>query len=150
PATTSLGLAGYSSHHSISLQERICWWVFLAAKMVLLVVIVFLVTIDLANITSTPLQPHGLLVGYVLVFRWALNDQRRRCPRCLRLLVNPIRIGKASQVFLEWYGTELVCAKGHGLLHVPEMPASSYSAPRWLNFDASWSALFSDSRAVTP
>jgi len=26
--------------------------------------------------------PHGWLLGYVLAFRWALADQRARCPVC--------------------------------------------------------------------
>jgi hypothetical protein len=28
------------------------------------------------------------------------------------------------------------------LLHVPEIPTSSYSAPRWLRLDSSWTSLF--------
>jgi hypothetical protein len=39
-------------------------------------------------------------------------------------------------MFLDWYGTELICAEGHGMMHVPEIPSSSYSAQRWVSLDA--------------
>jgi len=58
------------------------------------------------------------------------------------LLTNPTRIGRASQTFLEWYGTEFLCLKGHGLLHVPEIP-TTYSTQRWQDLDPSWGSLFS-------
>ena len=45
-------------------------------------------------------------------------------------------------MLLAWYGTELICVKGHGLLHVPEIPTSSYSRQRWLRLDPSWRELF--------
>jgi hypothetical protein len=83
-------------------------------------------------------------LGYILGFRWLLIDQRRRCPVCLRILTNPTRIGHASRTFLEWYGTELICRKGHGLLHIPEIPGSCYGPQRWLYLDPSWRSLFED------
>jgi hypothetical protein len=43
---------------------------------------------------------------------------------------------------LEWNGTELMCLKGHGLLHVPDSPAIWFSKQRWLCLDPSWSVLF--------
>ncbi len=46
-----------------------------------------------------------------------ITDQQRRCPVCLRLLTNPVRIGTPSRTFLEWYGAESTCSRGHGLLH---------------------------------
>ena len=57
--------------------------------------------------------------------------------------LSPIPIGCPSQTFLEWYGTEFICAQGYGLLHVPEILTSCYSSPRWLYLDRSWSSLFS-------
>ena len=86
---------------------------------------------------------HGFIVSSVVAMRWALADQRRRCPVCLRVLSNPTRIGGPSHVFLEWYGTELICVQGHGLLYVPEIPTSCYSTQRWQYLDPSWSTLFS-------
>ncbi len=80
---------------------------------------------------------------WILTCRWLILDQRRRCPVCLRLLMNPVRIGTPSRSFLDWYGAESMCSRGHGLLHVPETSAS-YSGPRqWLRLDCSWSGLFS-------
>jgi hypothetical protein len=58
------------------------------------------------------------------------------------VLTSPALIGMASQTFLEWYGTELICEKGHGLLHVPEIPNSCYSTQRWTYLDPSWRVLF--------
>lgn len=144
PATTSLALGEYpASPHSLSRATRFRRWIFLGMKVALVLPIVFCGTFDLAPLLSrTGLQTHATLVGYVLAFRWVLIDQRRRCPICLRLLTNPARIGQPSRTFLDWYGTELMCTKGHGLLHVPEIPTSSYSTQRWLYLDPSWRSLF--------
>jgi hypothetical protein len=57
------------------------------------------------------------------------------------VLTNPTSIGEPSRTLLEWYGTELICGRGHGLLHVPEI-RNSYSEQRWLHLDSSWSSLF--------
>lgn len=54
----------------------------------------------------------------------------------------PARVGEPSRHFLTWNGTELICAGGHGLLHVPELPTSWFSKPRWLHLDASWNSIF--------
>lgn len=143
PATTSLSLGEYPQNgKSANRPAGFRRWIFLAIKTGLLVVIVFCGFLNLAAITFTPIQPHGLLVGYVLAFRWTLVDQRRRCPVCLRSLTSPTRIGRYSRTFLEWHGTELVCGRGHGLLHVSANQTSSYGSQRWLNLDSSWSALF--------
>jgi hypothetical protein len=143
PATTSLRLGEYpAAPGSPARAGRFRRGTFLGLKFALVLPIVFCGTLDLAPVISSAcLQPHATLVGYVLAFRWALMDQRRRCPVCLRRLAGPARIGQASQTFLEWYGTELFCVKGHGLLHVPEIP-TSYSVQRWLDLDTSWGSLF--------
>jgi len=112
-------------------------WVFLAAKSVLLVLIVVFGSLRLG-----PPADSGIFLWHILVFRWALADQRQRCPICLRRLINPTRIGEPSHTFLDWYGTEFMCERGHGLLHVPEIRASSYNMQRWLRLDPSWSSLF--------
>lgn len=135
---TPLGLGEYPSNgHS---ARR---WLFLAAKIALLFPIVVCGSLDLASILAPGFQPHGMVFGFIAGLHWILADQRRRCPVCLRLLDNPTRIGGASHAFLEWYGTELICAHGHGLLYVPEIPTSCYSTPRWQDLDPSWSSLFS-------
>ena len=84
----------------------------------------------------------GFDAAVILALRWVITDQQRRCPVCLRLLTDPVRIGTPSRTFLEWYGAESTCPRGHGLLHVSEM-SSGYSArPEWLGLDDSWSGLF--------
>jgi hypothetical protein len=111
-------------------------WAFFAAKVALAMTIVFFGVLDLGSASVVEIRPHGLLVGFVVVFRWALKDQRRRCPVCLRGLTNPVHFGQAAHVFLDWYGTELICAEGHGMMHFPEIPTSCYPEPRWVRLDA--------------
>jgi len=89
-----------------------------------------------------PLAPLAFGPAFILLLRWILTDQSRRCPVCLRLLTDPVRVGTASGTFLEWYGAESVCSRGHGLLHVPEIPSTGNQ--QWLTLDSSWSGLFSE------
>lgn len=138
-ATTTLTLGEYPANRAVRLRR----WIFFGLKLALLLPIVWCGSLDLASTIGTGFQPHGLIVATIVATRWALIDQRRRCPVCLRLLSNPTRIGGPSRIFLEWYGTELICAHGHGLLYVPEIPTSCYSTQRWEYLDASWSTLFS-------
>ncbi len=112
-------------------------WVFLAAKSVLLVLLVVFGVLDLGSAGGF------VLFSSVWAFRWAVNDHQERCPVCLRRLTNPTRIGEPSHTFLDWYGTEFMCDRGHGLLHVPEIHASCYNMQRWLYLDPSGSNLFS-------
>lgn len=122
--------------------QRLRGWLLLAAKIALITPAVFFGIFDLAPLIGA-VQPHATLIGYILAYRWALNDQRRRCPDCLRLCGNPVPIGHPSYVLLHWYGTELICPQGHGLLQVPQLPKASFSSHRWLRLDASWRSLFS-------
>jgi hypothetical protein len=116
PAITSLRLGEYPA-------SRNGWrWVFFVGKIALLLPIVFLGVLDLADMIGLKIHAGPILcilVGNVAAFRWALIDQRRRCPECLRLLAHPARIGLPSQTFLEWYGTEFVCVRGIVLFIVP-------------------------------
>ena len=142
-ATTSFHLGEYPA---LARRPRFRRWLFLGAKVGLVVPVVIFGSLSLAPLLGKAgLQPHATLIGHILALRWVLTDQRRRCPVCLRLLTNPVRIGQASQTFLEWYGTELICAHGHGLLHVPEIPTISFRTQRWLAMDPSWQSLFSGS-----
>jgi hypothetical protein len=138
PAITSLRLGEYPANsHSPPLATRLRRWFFFAIKIALIIQI-----LSCTAVSSELIRPYVWAV-YLLAFRWALIDQRQRCPVCLRLLTSPTRIGAPSQTFLEWYGIELMCAKGHGLLYVPEIPTSCYSTQRWLYLDPSWNSLFS-------
>jgi hypothetical protein len=152
PATTALPLGEYPR-----LSGRLPWavrgrrWLFLLSKVSLVVPLVCLSSVDVAygipslSSTSTQYIQLGLsYFGFLFAFRWILQDQRKRCPVCLRVLSNPARVGEASRNFLAWNGTELICAGGHGLLHIPELPTSWFSTQRWLYLDASWGGLFSE------
>jgi hypothetical protein len=119
---------------------RLLRWVFLAAKMALVVPIVLCGGLALAPIVP-PLAVWGMFLGLLFGLRWALTDQRERCPVCLRLLSNPTRIGDPSQSFLGWYGTELLCSRGHGFLYVPGASASWYETQRWQYLDPTWNTL---------
>jgi predicted neutral ceramidase superfamily lipid hydrolase len=149
PVTTTLALGEYPpTVHSPNKTARLHRWIFLAIKFALILPIVFCGVLDLAPIiSSTGIQPHAMFVGYVLSFRWALIEQRRRCPVCLQLLTNPVRIGQLAHTLLDWYGTESMCPKGHGLLHVPESATISFNTQRWLYLDSSWRSLFSSGNA---
>lgn len=144
PTTTSFSLGQYpAGSHSSARSVRLNRFVFFAMKLTIVTPIVFCGTLALApGIALAWLRPQAMLIGYFFAFRWALIDQRRRCPVCLRLLANPVRLGQSSHTMLDWYGTELMCSSGHGLLYVPEAPNSSYSSQKWLPLDSSWRGLF--------
>jgi hypothetical protein len=136
-AFTNLRMREYPSNRKVGR------WVFLVGKIGLLMPIVFWGVQALVLLAGWKFVPiHLILIGNVAALRWALTDQRRRCPECLRLLAHPARIGLPSQTFLEWYGTEFACVKGHGLMHVPEIPTVSFRTQNWVQLDRSWSGLF--------
>ena len=146
-ATPFLSLGAHSANRdSARWANRLRRWAFFSTKLALLLPIVIFGALDLAyliaSVASVHLEGVALPAAWLVAVRWLLRDQQQRCPVCLRLLINPVGIGQASQTFLGWYGTETMCAKGHGLLHVPEIPTSSSSAPRWIKLDPSWSGLF--------
>jgi hypothetical protein len=142
PAVTHFSLGEYhAKREALSRAGEMRRWLFLAAKIVLVAPIVLFGTLDVFSLIALAIQPHAMIIGSVIGFRWVLVDQRRRCPVCLRVLTNPTTIGDSSRTLLEWYGTEFVCSKGHGLLHVPEI-RTSYCEQRWLHLDSSWSGLF--------
>ena len=146
-AFPSMALGGYpSSRDSARWAIRLRRWAFFSTKVALLLPNVILGALDLeyllGSIAGVHLDGLALPAAWFLAVRWLVRDQQQRCPVCLRLLINPVGIGQASQTFLGWYGTELMCAKGHGLLHVAEIPTSSSSTTRWIQLDPSWSGLF--------
>jgi hypothetical protein len=157
PATTPLPLGEYPQHSGpLPRAVRARRWIFLSLKFALVVPLVFFTSIDVAysvqSLSFTTAQCVQIALsffGFLFAFRWILQDQRKRCPVCLRLLSNPARVGLASRTFLGWNGTELICAGGHGLLHIPELPTSWFSTQRWQYLDASWSGLFADVYAAS-
>jgi hypothetical protein len=158
PATTALPLGDYPRHHRRqpgTIDGR--RWIFLAAKFLLVLVIVDLCSTGLAYglaandpVRALYIQLPTAFPALLFGFRWILQDQRRRCPECLRLLSNPARVGQASCNFLSWNGTELFCARGHGFLHIPELPTSWFSTQRWLCLDPSWLCLFPETGSASP
>lgn len=142
--TTSMALGEYPSNpNRASGPTRARRWMFFCAKILLLLPVICGATWVLDSLFSVVVHAVSSLACGILAIRWALEDQRRRCPVCLRLLQNPTMIGNSSHAFLEWYGTELICVEGHGLLYVPEIPTSCYATQRWQYLDPSWSSLFS-------
>ncbi len=150
PATTPLSLGEYQgppapARRSATLRRL----TFLSAKVLLLLLITACCSLDLACLRSTfdwRTSEYLLLLSSFLIclfgLRWVIRDQRQRCPVCLGRLTHPARVGHPSRNFLAWNGTELMCADGHGLLHVPEIPMSWFSTQRWLYLDPSWDILF--------
>lgn len=136
--------------HPTPWLNRLRRGIFLALKIVLLQPVMlsgFVVLILVGPVV--PIAPQlGIFSMWILALRWVLIDQRQRCPVCLRLLTNPIRIGTPSQTFLEWYGAESTCSRGHGILHVAEISSSYSGNPTWLRLGNSWSGLFSEAAGV--
>jgi hypothetical protein len=153
PAVTSVSLGdSHVSSHRPSLRQRFNRILFLGAKFVLVAGIGFAASLDLAYSNtfgySSLAECRQLLFCFticLLGFWWAVADQRKRCPVCLRRVTNPATVGLASRTFLGWNGTEMICMGGHALLHVPSLPTSWFSGQRWLYLDSSWEFLFGDS-----
>jgi hypothetical protein len=146
--SVSLGESNFSAHRP-SWKRQCIRWLFLAAKMGLAIAIAFCASMALAYGFTSAYSPSAEFAQFATGFvfslmglRWALLDQRNRCPVCLRPVTNPTRVGLASHTFLGWNGTEMFCAGGHTLLHVPALPTSWFEAPRWVYLDPSWGFLF--------
>ncbi len=151
PATTTLSLGDYPRTAASAGLTRttVRRWVFLVGKIALVLPVIYFGTLDAvyAGVWRSASMPEyvQLVVSFaacLFALRWALRDQRKRCPVCLGTLRCPARVGQPSRNFLAWNGTELICVAGHGLLHVPELPTSWCRTQRWLYLDASWSKLF--------
>jgi MacB-like periplasmic core domain len=150
PAIASVSLAEYSfSSQKPSRGRKAVRFGFFGTKITLILSIAYFSSIDLAYWHFPALSPAGayiqLSVSFaILLFglRWALLDQRERCPVCLRRVTHPAQVGSFSSMFLAWSGTELICTGGHTLLHVPGLPTSWFSAQRWTYLDSSWDFLF--------
>jgi hypothetical protein len=150
PAISSVSLHDLSvSVDEIPWVRRIWRWGFLAAKIALLLPIVYCASLDVAY-GYTGFNPYQAVYAQLVVTffgclfgaSWALSDQRQRCPVCLRRVVHPARVGQFSRTFLAWSGTEMMCMGGHTLLHVPSLPTSWFSTQRWMFLDPSWKFLF--------
>lgn len=150
PATASVSMSEYGLMlHKLTWPMRIRQWSFLGAKIVLFLSIAYFASLDLAYAYATLFSPASVYLHLASSFliclaglSWACRDQRQRCPVCLRRVTHPAQVGAASQTFLGWSGTELICSGGHTLLHIPALPTSWFGAQRWLVLDGSWDFLF--------
>lgn len=150
PALTSVSLSEPVSSIARPVGVRqVLRWGFLAAKLALVLGILAILPLDLAYSGKPGYVPGAsethlaLTLGMsIFGFWWAVADQRKRCPVCLRRVTHPARVGMASQTFLAWNGMELICLGGHTLLHVPALPTSWFNCPRWIYLDDSWEFLF--------
>jgi len=141
-AITSLSLGEFPAHSRLlAWRERVRRGTFLSGKVALVVLMVFCGSLILAYNVLPPILAvllfFGMSWGYTFGLRWALNDQRGRCPVCLHLLTRPVWVGERSRYFLELNCTGLMCPKGHGFLYVPETPTTWFSTQRWLCLDSS-------------
>ena len=130
------------------------WWTFFAVKTSFLLVSLLAAVVEFtpapyvirtSGITF-PLEsasPWIFTVGCMGILWWSFNDQQSRCRECMHRLVLPIRIGNPGCLLLSWGGMELVCEKGHGVLHVTEADYCCWLEYRqWIQFDDSWKSLF--------
>jgi hypothetical protein len=140
----------------LSVRDRLRWWAFFVTKAVLLLAATGLLAWTIVRYLSIAVygsvHPMTNAVGLwvFLIFSiaplsWAIRDQQRRCRVCLCRLGTPIAIGAPGHVLLDWSGTEMVCADGHGVLYLPDSQANWLERVRWDNLDASWAHLFKDS-----
>lgn len=144
----SIGEYGSGSHKP-SLVRRSRFWAFLIAKIATSLAIAYFASVDFACLFAQPFSP---LSDYIqaassvalclLGLGWAFRDQQKRCPICLRRMAHPVQVGQPSRTFLAWNGIELVCERGHTLLHIPEIPTSWFDTQRWVCLDRSWQFLF--------
>jgi hypothetical protein len=155
PVITAVSLGEYPmAREALRPQLILRRWLFLGAKFILVTVAVAtwscVIAFGAGSGDLLAAIGHLVLVAFIPLlagFRWVLQDQRRRCPVCMRRLSHPARVGQPSWSFLGWCGTEMMCSRGHGLLHIPELPTSWLGAQRWLGLDASWAGLFGDAPA---
>jgi len=152
PAVTSVfdSESNFVSHPR-SFAARSRCWVFLGVKFILVASLGYFGALDMAYCGFVEFSRSAEFLELLASFgiclfglRWALVDQSRRCPVCLRLVTHPTQVGIASCNFLSWSGTEMVCMGGHALLHVPNLPTSWFSQPRWIYLDTSWYFLFTE------
>jgi MacB-like periplasmic core domain len=133
------------------------WWAFLAAKTSILLLSCLVAVVEFApapyairtNKVIFTLESASLWIftlGCMGILWWSFNDQQSRCRRCMERLVFPTRIGDPGCLLLSWAGTELLCEKGHGILHVTETDCCWLEHRRWTQLDDSWKGLFVGSK----
>lgn len=140
PVIAPVELSELNLHaHGVGRLRRVLRPLFFAAKLGMVWPIAYFASLDVAyGCPRLPISAQmylQLAAGFLVCLfglRWALSDQHRRCPVCLRRVGHPARVGRASSNLFAWCGTEMICTGGHTLLHIPGLPMSWFSGPRWL------------------
>ena len=134
------------------------WWSFLAAKTSILLLSVLTAAVEFApapyairaSRVTFPLESASLWIftlGCMVILWWSFHDQLNRCRKCMHRLGLPIRVGDPGCLLLSWAGTELLCEKGHGILHITETDCCCWLEHRsWTQLDDSWKSLFVGSK----
>ena len=127
------------------------YWLYLTVKIAAVIVLVPLVWIEGSRSLWNLLTPEvvrvwvvgigstlAFLGGFGVAAIWVFDDQRRRCPECLRRLARPVTMGSWGSMF-EPVTTEFLCDEGHGALSLAESEIGE--GDRWVSLDASWREL---------
>lgn len=132
-------------------REAVRYWGFFFVKVSLLVASLGALIADIAARNALSLRSGKFLVnlllgwavvlGILLIFRWAVLDQGRRCPVCLRRLAVPATSGIWSSLLIEPARTELLCDQGHGALTVSESGGAMGEIRRWVALEDDWRSL---------
>jgi len=136
------------------------YWGFFVAKLWLLAAALVLAAAELAARNALSLRSGKFLfnlvlewlviLGILLAFRWAILDQGRRCPVCLRRLAMPVSTGIWSSLLINPAGTELLCDQGHGALTVSATGGLAGEVRRWITLEDDWRALTSAGDGQSP
>ncbi|MCC7174768.1 MAG: ABC transporter permease [Bryobacterales bacterium] len=131
--------------------EALRYWAFFPLKTFLLLALMTVAGAELAARNALALQASKFVVSLVvdwasvlvtvLVVRWAILDQSRRCPVCLRRLALPVSSGSWGSSIFEPATTELLCDQGHGSLWYGEAPTTLGEIRRWIKLEDSWREL---------
>jgi hypothetical protein len=134
------------------------WWAFLAAKTSILLLSALTAAVEFApapyairtSRVTFPLESASLWIftlGCMVILWWSFEDQQSRCRKCMHRLGFPSRVGDPGCLLLSWAGIELLCEKGHGILHVTETDCCCWlEHRRWTQLDDSWKSLFVGSK----
>jgi MacB-like protein len=142
-------------------RERWRWWGFFILKTGLLLAACFVASLEgtrrfslmfngFVHPITGPASTWFFVVSTVVAVSWSLRDQYRRCRICLKRLSHEAYVGAPSYLLLDWWGTELACSQGHGLLHVAPMQASWMDGDEWIQLDESWKPLFKSEQINLP
>lgn len=129
------------------------WRMYFVAESLLLLAAAVLASVELTPwiLRFSPGDPSAWLISAwiclalcLTALLWCLSDQQYRCRVCAYRLGMPLTVGNPLRVLLERGGTEMVCPKGHGLLHESAPTTWEQDSEQWTDFDSSWNSLFGD------